>query len=133
MRELSPDRPDKTESPYTVDAGWYQIEADGFSYVHDESMENALVKKNVTLKRTLILKAGISSAMDLEIALIPYVSSRTREGSGPFVKSSGVGDTTFRLKVNLFGNDGKGLALGLIPYYQMPTAKTGLGSGAGGG
>src|SRR5437868_5206562 len=28
MRELSADRPDKTDSPYTVDAGHYQIEMD---------------------------------------------------------------------------------------------------------
>ena len=28
MREMSTDRPDKTESPYTVDAGHFQIETD---------------------------------------------------------------------------------------------------------
>ena len=28
MRELNTDRPDKTESPFTVDAGHYQIELD---------------------------------------------------------------------------------------------------------
>ena len=28
LRELSPDRPDKTESPYTVDAGHFQLGMD---------------------------------------------------------------------------------------------------------
>ena len=28
LRDLSPDRPDATESPYTVDAGHYQLEMD---------------------------------------------------------------------------------------------------------
>ena len=28
MRELTPDRPDKTEGPFTVDAGHYQLEMD---------------------------------------------------------------------------------------------------------
>src|SRR5207247_8308607 len=28
MREMNTDRPDKTESPYTVDAGHFQVEAD---------------------------------------------------------------------------------------------------------
>src|SRR5687768_7839887 len=35
MREMSTDRPDKTESPYTVDAGHFQIEMDLFSYSYD--------------------------------------------------------------------------------------------------
>src|SRR5438093_6841318 len=35
LRELSTDRPDKTESPYTVDAGHFQIEMDLVSYSRD--------------------------------------------------------------------------------------------------
>ena len=34
MRELSTDRPDKTESPYTVDAGHLQIEVDLLSWMN---------------------------------------------------------------------------------------------------
>jgi hypothetical protein len=32
MRELSTDRPDRTESPYTADAGHFQLEMDFFNY-----------------------------------------------------------------------------------------------------
>src|SRR5512140_1526866 len=32
MRELTPDRPDKTESPYTVDAGHLQLEMDAATF-----------------------------------------------------------------------------------------------------
>ena len=35
MREMSTDRPDTTESPYTVDAGHYQVEMSFVDYVHD--------------------------------------------------------------------------------------------------
>src|SRR5687767_7346997 len=35
MREMSTDRPDKTESAYTVDAGHFQVEADLVSYAYD--------------------------------------------------------------------------------------------------
>jgi hypothetical protein len=35
MRELNTDRPDKTEGPYTVDAGHVQIEMDLASYTYD--------------------------------------------------------------------------------------------------
>lgn len=35
LREMSTDRPDKTESPYTVDAGRFQIETDLVAYTRD--------------------------------------------------------------------------------------------------
>src|SRR2546425_12662784 len=35
MREMNTDRPDKTESPFTVDAGHFQIEADILNYTYD--------------------------------------------------------------------------------------------------
>jgi len=35
MREMNTDRPDKTESPFTVDTGHFQIEADILSYGYD--------------------------------------------------------------------------------------------------
>src|ERR1700690_1895783 len=37
MRELSPDRPDETESPYTVDAGHFQLEMDFANYTYNET------------------------------------------------------------------------------------------------
>src|SRR5688500_4882093 len=36
MRELSTDRPDVTESPYTVDAGHFQVELSLIEYTRDE-------------------------------------------------------------------------------------------------
>src|SRR6266436_4230281 len=35
LREMVADRPDKTESPYTVDAGHFQVETDLVSYTRD--------------------------------------------------------------------------------------------------
>jgi hypothetical protein len=37
LRELTPDRPDKTESPYTVDAGHFQLEMDFANLTFDDS------------------------------------------------------------------------------------------------
>src|SRR5687768_3054656 len=37
MREMSTDRPDTTESPYTVDAGHTQVELSFFDYTRDDS------------------------------------------------------------------------------------------------
>src|SRR4051794_16404126 len=35
MRELATDRPDKTETAYSVDAGHFQLEMDLHTYTHD--------------------------------------------------------------------------------------------------
>ena len=37
MRELTPDRPDKTESPYTVDAGHFQLEMSFVEFTLNQS------------------------------------------------------------------------------------------------
>lgn len=44
MRELSTDRPDQTESPYTVDAGHYQIESDIVKYSYDRYAQMAKIR-----------------------------------------------------------------------------------------
>src|SRR5579862_9271022 len=36
MREISPDRPDKTDSPFTLDAGHFQLEMDFANFTYDE-------------------------------------------------------------------------------------------------
>jgi hypothetical protein len=43
---------------------------------------------------------------------------------------AGVGDTFARLKINLRGDDGCAVALALLPYVKLPTARAGLGNGA---
>src|ERR1700690_3325848 len=37
MRDLSPDRPDGTESPFTVDAGHYQLEMDFANFTYNKT------------------------------------------------------------------------------------------------
>src|SRR3982751_4707969 len=43
MRGLNTDRPDKTESAYTLDAGHFQFETDLITYVNDKN-ENEITK-----------------------------------------------------------------------------------------
>src|SRR5205085_10150583 len=39
MRELTPDRPDETETPHTVDAGHYQLEMDFANFTYNTGRE----------------------------------------------------------------------------------------------
>ena len=73
MRELSTDRPDKTESPYTVDAGHFQIESDLtiFEYDHDRS-DGAHIHNETWTVPSLNLKAGLCNFSDLQVVIFPY-------------------------------------------------------------
>jgi len=132
MRELSADRPDKTDCPFTVDGGHFQMEMDFANYTYDAS--NPL-RGNVSSANYQIapisLKAGLLNNLDFQLVLQPYQwKHATDESLGTVAQRSGFGDITSRLKVNLTGNDGGFFALALIPFVKLPTNTDHLGNNA---
>ncbi len=130
MREMSTDRPDKTESPYTVDAGHFQIEMDVLNYSHDRHNPE---RQNIRVESVSIapinLKAGLRNNVDLQLVVEPYTSVRIKDHETPGrARHQGFGDVTPRLKVNLWGNDGGPTALALMPYVKLPTNQDGIGN-----
>jgi hypothetical protein len=118
LRPLSTDRPDVTESPYTVDAGHVQVEADAFSFSHHEAGglridELRLAQMNV--------KLGLSGRVDLQVVAVPYVKTSLEYMGFDLAETVESGDLTFRLKVNLAGNDGGPVAVALLPFVSPPT------------
>src|SRR5687767_1831574 len=116
MRDMSTDRPDKTESAYTVDAGHFQVEADllGYSYDrHNTSFANERAESwNVA---TLKLKVGLCNSTDLQFVVPTYNRVRLADRTtGTVERNSGFGDIATRLKVNVWGNDGGTTALALM-------------------
>jgi hypothetical protein len=132
MREMSTDRPDKTESPYTVDAGHFQIESDLtlFEYDHDRS-GGAHTHNETWTAPSLNLKAGLCNFSDLQVVLFPYNDVRIHDiATGAVERHSGFGDVLTRLKVNLWGNDGAACAGAIMPYVKWPTSQDNLGNHA---
>ncbi len=129
MRELSTDRPDKTESPYTVDAGHFQIEADIVTFSTDKSRDAGVTTESNSLGTMVSnLKVGLTNSMDLQVVVAPYQSAETKVTGAAKEESSGFGDTIVRLKYNVFGNDGGDVALGLMPFVKIPTASDDMGN-----
>ncbi len=113
-RELSADRPDATESPYTVEPGRFQVESSLWAYGRDvsggiETQTWAFAETNV--------KFGLSPSHDLQLVLRPWIQE-SADGAG---MAEGVGDIDLRLKWNLWGNDGGRTAGALMPYVTAPT------------
>ncbi len=128
MRQLSPDRPDKTESPYTVDAGHYQLEMDFANFTYDQTGGTTTRAWNAA---PFNIKAGLLNNVDLQFVFDNYLFVHTdNSASGTSTTQSGVGDFTTRLKVNLWGDDGGQTAFALLPFVKFPTSTDNLGNDA---
>lgn len=122
-RELTTDRPDVTESPYTVDAGRVQLELDAASHTRDRrdgvrTTEWVLAPCNV--------RYGLTPRTEFAVIVTPHLEVATRARNGSRTTVRGFGPTVLRTKVNFFGNDGGETALGLIADVKVPTAADGL-------
>lgn len=120
MREMSTDRPDVTESAYTVDAGHVQVELDLASFTRDHHTPERDGGSDAWSVATANIKLGLTNRMDLQLVVPTY--NRVRGGA------EGFGDLSLRLKANLWGNDGGPTALALMPFVKIPTAADGLGN-----
>jgi hypothetical protein len=126
LRDLESDRPDRTESPITVDAGHFQVEADLVSYAYTQRQG---VRQDDLMIPTLNLKLGVLNRVDLQTILIPYGRTRIQDRTvSPAMDQtcSGFGDMQVRAKINLWGNDGGRSALAMMPFIHLPTGAPGL-------
>ena len=128
LRPLCTDRPTKSTSPCTVDAGHIQVESDLFNVTVDRGGGLTTV---TWLATNPTIKLGLTDTLDGEVNLAPFVSVRTRDRStGQVSRISGVGDLSLRLKWSLLGESGGAVAFALSPYVKLPTARVGVGNGA---
>lgn len=127
LRDLSTDRPDQTESPYTVDAGHWQVEMDLFISTRDR--DGDLPARELSVM-PFNLKVGLSSNVDLQLMIDPYVRATAEDrAAGTATRASGFGDITTRLKVNFWGNDGGPTAFAVMPFVKWPLAASDVRNG----
>ncbi len=155
MRQFSTDRPGKTHSALTVDAGHFQLESDFFNYTYDHYSPGGQTTR-IDSVATPILKMGITQNIDVEAAFDLYNSTRvTTRGAaassssvassansssllqttsasgsgGSTIGGEGFGDVQLGSKINLLGNEGGPDALALLPFIKIPTAARNVGNG----
>jgi hypothetical protein len=115
MRVFSTDRPDVTESPISVDAGHFQFEGDFFKLTIFDGGQIINLFSG-------LYKMGLNKNWDIHLGIELYnIYADEREGGNNVEK--GYGNTTIRLKRNLWGNDGNSrTAFGILPYITLPTS-----------
>jgi hypothetical protein len=119
MRDLSTDRPDRTESPYTVDVGHVQLEMDLVNLTDDRTGEWRSRSYGVG---ALNAKLGLSRNIDLQVVTEFLSFTQERDPTlGSSSHHSAFSDVSARLKINLWGNDGGTTAFGVMPFVTVPT------------
>ena len=126
LRELSTDRPDATESPFTVDAGHWQIEIDFLSHTRNRLDGTRTRAWDIA---PLNLRYGVLPDIELGAFIAPYSRVTEEPRGGPRMTAAGFGDITLRAKFNFLGNDGGGKAFGLIADLKLSAASAALGNG----
>lgn len=130
MREMRTDRPDKTESPFTVDAGHFQAELDIVNYTYDRF--NGIpgdVRTEAVGIGPINLKVGILNNADLQLVIQTYHSVRVHNfTTRQVIENRGFGDILPRLKLNIWGDDGGRSAFALMPFLKLPTNDDGIGN-----
>lgn len=130
LRDMSTDRPDQTESAYTVDAGHFQIEMDLVNYTYDRYEPTLTDVRTTSISvMPMNLKVGLCNRADLQLIVQPHTRVRTDDRStGTVTKQSGFDDLITRLKVNLWGNDGGKTALAVMPFVKLPANQNNIGN-----
>ena len=127
LRDFDTDRPDKTNSPHTLDAGHFQLEMDVLAVALDK--QGPVHVENRTWANAN-LRIGMLNWLDLQLLLPIAEENRQHDfATGAVTKASGPGDFTAALKANLWGNDGGDTAGGLALYVKTPTASRSIGNG----
>ena len=131
MRELSTDRPDQTESPYTVDAGHFQIEMDfAKGEIDRDRSGGGDVRSQIWGFGGVNLKAGLLNNVDIQFVLDGYVDSRVKDRvANQVTGDSGFGEVQTRLKINVWGNDGGRTAFAIMPFVKWPLSQSNLRNG----
>lgn len=130
-RAFNTDRPSKTDSPYTIDAGVFQVEADLASFSWDETNPtDADLRVRTWLTGQINFKLGLTNWADIQVVPPGYLRRRTTScnAAAPLTQN-GFGDTTVRLKIKFVGNDGGPFVLALVSSLKIPTNADRLGNG----
>ncbi|MFD2148002.1 transporter [Mucilaginibacter antarcticus] len=120
MREdMETDRPDITETPYTVEAGHIQYEADLVNYERQRSTESL---KQTWLINQANIKVGLLKNTSLQLVVQTYGKDITKDlVTMDKQTNQGFGDITVRVKQNLYGNYNGNFSIAVMPYIKFPT------------
>ncbi len=129
-REFSTDRPDATESPFTLEPGRMQLEASAASWLRERyTSEWDGIRVEIWNFLPFNLRLGLTPRWELQVVVDGHLDVKVEDRPlGIRIRQRGLGDITLRAKCNFWGNDGGKTAFGVMPFVKLPTASDGLGN-----
>jgi hypothetical protein len=126
LRDMTTDRPDITEVPFTVDAGRVQIESTVYGFARSRPDAEGSTAQGYELLGSNV-RIGLTHDAEATVIFQPYASQKI-SGLHDTVHKSGIGAVVLRAKFNLWGNDtfsqAGATALALLPYVSLPTNRS---------
>ncbi len=125
LRPLTTDRPDLTESPFTVNQGHAQVESTLVGYAKSRTDSDGTREEEFEFATTNV-RFGLTGRTEINLVWQPFGVVRShRKGVAQETRDDGIGSVQIRAKTNLFGNDrfeqAGDVALALLPFISLPT------------
>jgi hypothetical protein len=124
LRDMTTDRPDTTETPFSVDAGHVQIETTVLGFARSRTDGMGVTTDTYELAVTNI-RVGLTRSLEAGFVWQPHGRVHVHGGPGGATRLSGAGGLELRAKLNLWGNDAfrepGATALALLPFLVLPT------------
>lgn len=117
LRDISSERPSKSDSVYTLNAHKFQFETSLYSSTSSLNGENNQSKKSIGEISTFRL--GLNDNRELQIILNPFNNIKNSAS-----RQNSFGESFIRYKFNIFGNDGENFGLSMTPFYKINNPKT---------
>jgi hypothetical protein len=135
MRDMDTDRPNKTNTPHTIDAGHLQLETGLFDDVYyRDRYQGANSRQDALGLGQFNFRVGILNNLELNAVVNAYDFQRNTDYiANQSIRQNGFGDTLIGGKLNFWGNDGGddtwATALAIQPQFKIPTAREDIGNG----
>lgn len=125
LRDLTTDRPDLSESAFTVDAGHVQFETNIFGYSKSRPDAEGTVTSSYDYGNTNI-RIGLTNWAEFNVVVSPHGVVKTKPlDPVDATRSSGSGGVNLRMKINFWGNDNfdkaGATAFGILPFVRILT------------
>ncbi len=135
LRDIDTDRPDKTNSPHTIDAGHLQIEFGLFDYLYNrDRYHGANARTDALGLAQFNIRLGVLNNVELNAILNPYQFERNTDNTArQSSRQTTLGDTIIGGKFNFWGDDSADkvwdTAFGIQPQFKIATARDPSGNG----
>jgi len=135
LRGMDTDRPNKTNTPHTIDAGHLQIETGIFDYdYYRDEYQGANARIESLALGQFNFRLGILDNLELNAIINSFDFLRNTDyATNQSSRQTGFGDTIVGGKLNFWGNESGdavwATALGIQPQFKIPTAPQNIGNG----